>query len=134
MDIRKARRKDIAKITELARAGGLYRYPLMLYWILITLGWVQIVEEHGITIGFYSYVLLPYCPVAFMLQIALVSTHQKKGLGSQLLAGILNFLSSKKVKLVKAHTLKPHVSAWLVKNGFTEMISFGGVRVLKKYL
>lgn len=134
MEIRRGRRKDIKRIIELAAAGGLYRYPYFLYFILILCNWVRVVEEQGAVIGYYSYVLIPYIPFSFLLQMSLDSTRQQQGLGTKLLNGVLDYLRDEGVKLVKAHTLKPHVSQWLVKKGFTEIISCSGVRVLKKYL
>ena len=108
--IKKATPKHCHDILRIGKEGGLFNYTHLFYALLISLGWVYVVIDEDITVGYICYLAFPLIRKVFAIQIGITEKCRGRGLGSQTLDFLCGEVKRRhNTTTILAHTLRPRV-------------------------
>lgn len=128
-----AQTAEIDEIQDIARDGGLFRYPNIILKFLINRKRIYTLKKAGKLIAYFSYVVIPEVSKAYLLQIGITAAHRGKGLGSKLLELLCQKVKADhKMRTVLAHTLKPRVAKLFKRQNWRILFQALGVFFVSK--
>lgn len=135
IQIKKATPKHCSAILRIAKEGGLFNYTHLFYVFLITMGWLYVLIDESVAVGYICYLNFPIIKKVFTLQIGVTESYRGQGLGTKMLDFLCQEVKRRhNVDAILAHTLKPRVVRLFKRQSWKVVASTSIFRIFSIFL